>query len=255
MKELIIIGAGGMGRTLYCNAMESIGYGEVFRIKGFLDDNAEALAGYEGYPPILGTIKDYQPCPEDVFASSLGGSARRPCIEEIIRRGGEFLELIHKTARIYQNVKLGKGNFIGAYSVLGNDAVVGDYNMIQSYTVIGHDVRIGNWNRLDTHVTVFTKEYVPNNLYHCELIPKANRFRFLDAYRDKNMLDFLLPGENVVHSILKNMNGYYYFEGKPVTEEEAKAISAGSHQLHGRSVSRAGPCTVAAGVGFSGLAE
>ena len=153
MKELIIIGAGGMGRTLYCNAMESIGYREVFRIKGFLDDNAEALAGYEGYPPILGTIKDYQPCPEDVFASSLGGSARRPCIEEIIRRGGEFLELIHKTARIYQNVKLGKGNFIGAYSVLGNDAVVGDYNMIQSYTVIGHDVRIGNWNRLDTHVT------------------------------------------------------------------------------------------------------
>ena len=153
MKELIIIGAGGMGRTLYCNAMESIGYGEVFRIKGFLDDNAEALAGYEGYPPILGTIKDYQPCPGDVFASSLGGSARRPCIEEIIRRGGEFLELIHKTARIYQNVKLGKGNFIGAYSVLGNDAVVGDFNMIQSYTVIGHDVRIGNWNRLDTHVT------------------------------------------------------------------------------------------------------
>ena len=153
MKELIIIGAGGMGRTLYCNAMESIGYGEVFRIKGFLDDNAEALAGYEGYPPILGAIKDYQPCPEDVFASSLGGSARRPCIEEIIRRGGEFLELIHKTARIYQNVKLGKGNFIGAYSVLGNDAVVGDFNMIQSYTVIGHDVRIGNWNRLDTHVT------------------------------------------------------------------------------------------------------
>ena len=71
---------------------------------------------------------------------------------------------------------------------------------------------------------VFTKEYVPNNLYHCELIPKANRFRFLDAYRDKNMLDFLLPGENVVHSILKNMNGYYYFEGKPVTEEEAISL-------------------------------
>jgi sugar O-acyltransferase (sialic acid O-acetyltransferase NeuD family) len=153
MKNLIIIGAGGMGRTIYSNALESIGYGDAFGIKGFIDDNLAALDGYEGYPPIIGTIKDYLPQEGDVFVSSIGGSARRSCMEEIIRRGGEFIELIHNTARIYQNVRLGKGNFIGAYTVIGNEAVVGDYNMIQSYTVIGHDARIGNWNRIDTHVT------------------------------------------------------------------------------------------------------
>ena len=153
MKNLIIIGAGGMGRTIYSNALESVGYGDVFRIKGFIDDNLQALDGYEGYPPIISTIQDYMPERDDVFVSSIGGSARRPCMEEIIRRGGEFIELIHHTARIYQNARLGKGNFIGAYTVIGNDAVVGDYNMIQSYSVIGHDARIGSWNRIDTHVT------------------------------------------------------------------------------------------------------
>lgn len=153
MKNLIIIGAGGMGRTIYNNAQESIGYGEKFVIKGFIDDNINALDQFKNYPPIVGTISEYQPQPKDVFVSSIGGESRKPCMEEIIRRGGEFMELIHNTARLYTNVKLGIGNFIGAYSVIGNDATVGDYNMIQSYTVIGHDAVIGNWNRIDTHVT------------------------------------------------------------------------------------------------------
>ena len=153
MKHLVIIGAGGMGRTVYSNALESVGYGQTFDVKGFIDDNLLALEGFSNYPPIVGTIIGYRPQEDDVFVSSIGGGSRRPCMEEIISRGGEFIELIHKTARIYTNAKLGKGNFIGAYSVIGNDAEIGDYNMIQSYTVIGHDAKIGNWNRIDTHVT------------------------------------------------------------------------------------------------------
>lgn len=153
MKNLIIIGAGGMGRTVYSNALESVGYGEMFVVKGFIDDDLQALDDFPNYPPIIGTIKDYVPHQDDVFVSSIGGESRKQCMEEIISRGGDFMELIHKTARIYTNVKLGKGNFIGAYSVIGNDSVVGDYNMIQSYTVIGHDAKIGSWNRIDTHVT------------------------------------------------------------------------------------------------------
>lgn len=153
MKNLIIIGAGGMGRTLYSNALESVGYGEKFVVKGFIDDSLRALDGFPNYPPIIDTIRNYLPQEDDLFVSSIGGAARRPCMEEIINRGGEFMELIHQTARIYTNAKLGKGNFIGAFSVIGNDAVIGDYNMIQSYTVIGHDAKIGNWNRIDTHVT------------------------------------------------------------------------------------------------------
>lgn len=153
MKNLIIIGAGGMGRTVYSNALESVGYGEEFVVKGFIDDNLNALDGFPNYPPVIGTIRDYQPQENDVFVSSIGGASRRACMEEVIRRGGEFIELIHRTARLLTNVKLGKGNFIGAYTVIGNDVVIGDYNMIQAYTVIGHDARVGSYNRIDTHVT------------------------------------------------------------------------------------------------------
>lgn len=153
MKHLIIIGAGGMGRTIYSSAMESVGYMDHFDIKGFLDDNQNALDVFPNYPPILDTIKNYQPQKDDVFVCSIGDASRRPCMETMIARGADFINLIHKTVRIYTNATIGKGNFFGAYSVVGNDAMVGDYNMIQAYTVIGHDAKIGNWNRIDTHVT------------------------------------------------------------------------------------------------------
>ena len=153
MKHLIIIGAGGMGRTLYDMARESVGYVDVFDIKGFIDDNTGALDDFANYPPIIDTIQAYVPQQDDVFVSSIGGAARRACMERMIEKGAEFIQLIHRTARLGTNVILGKGNVIGAFTTIGADAVLCDYNMVQSYTVIGHDARIGNWNRIDTHVT------------------------------------------------------------------------------------------------------
>lgn len=154
MKHLIIIGAGGMGRTMYDMARESVGYGETYDICGFIDDNVHALDNFPNYPPMLNTIADYHPQKDDVFVCSIGGSSRRKCMEEVIARGGTFLTMIHKTARIGTNVLIGEGTVIGAFTTIGADAHIGRCNLIQSYTVIGHDSRIGDWNRIDTHVTL-----------------------------------------------------------------------------------------------------
>ena len=142
-----------MGRTVYSNALESVGYGDAFEVKGFIDDDLHALDGFPNYPPVIGTISGYQPEADDVFVCSIGGASRKPCMENIISRGGEFINVIHRTARLLTNVVIGKGNFIGADTVIGNDVVIGNYNMIQSYTIIGHDVRMGDFNRIDTRVT------------------------------------------------------------------------------------------------------
>ncbi len=154
MKHLVIIGAGGMGRTMFDMARESVGYGVDFDIKGYIDDNTHALDAFSNYPPMLSSIADYLPQPDDIFICSIGGISRRKCMEEIISRGGRFLTMIHKTARLGTNVHIGDGTVIGAFTSIGADARVGKCNLIQSYTVIGHDSRIGDWNRIDTHVTL-----------------------------------------------------------------------------------------------------
>lgn len=152
MKNLIIIGAGGMGRTIYDMARENAAYEKEFVIKGFLDDNLNSLDSFENYPPIIGAIADYKIEPDDIFICSIGGNSRRQCMETIINRGGEFMTMIHPTSRIGTNVHIGKGCYIGAYTIIAADAYIDDYNFIQSHTIVGHDVSIGKWNRIDSFV-------------------------------------------------------------------------------------------------------
>ena len=151
MKNLIIIGAGGMGRVVYDLAKECVGYNETFMIKGFIDDNVDALDNFNTYPRILGDINSYVPEPEDLFICSMGGEEKKKCISVILNKNGEFLNLIHTTVRIGTNATYGIGNIFGPYSTIASDAVIGNYNLLQQFVIIGHDCVIGDWNRLDSH--------------------------------------------------------------------------------------------------------
>ncbi len=150
MKHLVIIGAGGFGREIFCSARESIGYGEEFDIKGFLDDNMLALEGYNGYPSILGTVNDYTPETDDVFACAVGVvKTRKELSEIIIEKGGKFINLIHKTAYLSMNVKIGEGCLILADTRVHCDVTIGNHVILQPKAIIGHDVTIGDWTLIN----------------------------------------------------------------------------------------------------------
>ena len=67
MKHLIIIGAGGMGRTMYDMARESHGFGTEYDILGFIDDNTGALKNYTNYPAIIAPIQGYEPKDNEIY--------------------------------------------------------------------------------------------------------------------------------------------------------------------------------------------
>lgn len=68
---------------------------------------------------------------------------------------------------------------------------------------------------------IFSKYYIPGTLYLADLLPRANNQAMSLVYADKNLSELFFPGENIARSILKNINGYYYFNEEPVSEEEA----------------------------------
>jgi sugar O-acyltransferase (sialic acid O-acetyltransferase NeuD family) len=155
MKHLIIIGAGGMGRDIYWSAKECIGYGEVFDIKGFLDDDLSSLDGFEGYPPLLGTIDGYQIEEEDVFNCSIGNVKTKTYVCEALKaRGAKFYTLINKTAVVHDRTTLGEGCYVGEFALIGTDATIGENCLIQAYSIIGHDCVIGDYVRIDTHSVI-----------------------------------------------------------------------------------------------------
>lgn len=150
MKHLIIIGAGGFGREVYCSATESIGFGNEFDIKGFLDPDAHKLDGFEGYPPILGVEDSYPIEEDDVFVCAFGNvELKKKCCEKIISKGGSFITLIHKTAYVSKNVRIGNGCIVLAGARIHCDVTIGDFVVVQPYAIIGHDVQVGNWSLIN----------------------------------------------------------------------------------------------------------
>lgn len=68
---------------------------------------------------------------------------------------------------------------------------------------------------------IYTKDYIPMAFFQAELIGRLNRMDHYDTFSDKNLDDILLPGVKHPYYYLKNINGYYYFEGRPVDKEGA----------------------------------
>lgn len=146
MKRLVVIGAGGFGREMVAAARESEGFGTLFEIAGFLDDDASALDGFAGYPPVLGGVEEYRPREDDVFITALGDiAARRRCAEAIGSKGGKFATVVHKTAVVGPNVEIGPGSFLAPGVCITADVRIGSHACIFHNSSVGHDSYIGDF--------------------------------------------------------------------------------------------------------------
>lgn len=155
MKHLIIIGARGYGRGVYDIAKLMTDYGRTFDIKGFLDDNDNALNGYSEYAPILGPVESYEIKKDDIFVCALGDvNYKRKYVELILTKGGEFMNIIHPSVHIGSNLKIGVGCVIAYGSFVDSDVRIGDFVNIQACAVVGHDSSIGDWSILDCHTFI-----------------------------------------------------------------------------------------------------
>lgn len=149
MKNLVIIGAGGFGREMFAAAREAVGFGTEFTVAGFLDDNPNALDRFESYPPILGSLADYEIKENDVFITALGSvSTRKKCVEAIEARGGRFISVVHRTAIVGPNVEIGEGSFLAPNTTLTADVKVGRHSCVFHNSSVGHDSILGDF----THV-------------------------------------------------------------------------------------------------------
>lgn len=177
MKNLLILGASGMGREVYDMALRSNGYGSEFTIKGFLDPNINALDAFPKYPNVISSEEDYQIEENDIFILSFGDiKLRKKVYDNMEKKGASFLTLIDKQAIVSPTAKIGEGSIIFENVHLGSYSFIGKNTLIQAQSIIGHDVMIGNHCRIDcetmfvggvkvgNEVTVHTSAVINHNV-------------------------------------------------------------------------------------------
>lgn len=154
-SSLYILGAGGFGRELFHWLRQHPDCGKAWQIAGFLDDNAEALKGFDYTPGVVGSVMGYKPKPGDLLVCSLSQpKVKRPVVEDLLRRGAEFLTFVHPTAVIGGNVRLGRGTVICPGAIVTCDVTLGDFVMLNVKTTIGHDAKVGHFTTTNSHVDI-----------------------------------------------------------------------------------------------------
>ena len=153
MKDLLIIGARGFGREISLTVPYFIGFQTEFTLKGFLDDKADALDETPGYPPIIDSVEHYVPQENDVFICALGDPNWVHHYAQIIQeKGGKFINLIHRTASISHNTRLGSGCIVLNDVGISCDITIGDFVTFQTRSILGHDVKVGNYCHIGANV-------------------------------------------------------------------------------------------------------
>lgn len=155
MKNLVIVAAGGCGREVLQWAKDINKESFKWNIKGFIDDNLEALDNLICEEKILSTIDDYEIDPDDEFVCCIGNSkVRKMVVEKLKSRGAVFATLIHPSAVIADTSTLGEGVIIYPFALISDNAVIGDQCIINMYSSIAHDSVLGEYCTISAHCDV-----------------------------------------------------------------------------------------------------
>lgn len=145
MRDIIIAGAGGTGRETLWYIKEINAITPTWNIKGFIDDTKDSLNGMTGEYDIIGTINDWQPSENEVFAAAIyDPKGRESVVEKLRQRGAKFATIIHPTMHISEFAEIGEGCILGPRGSLSTNTKIGDFCYMQG-SIVGHDVTVGNF--------------------------------------------------------------------------------------------------------------
>ena len=152
MKNLYIVGAGGFGREVYGWLTDEFTLLKEHTFIGFLDDNKDALSGFDLDHKIVGKITEFEFKEDDFFICGIGSvKYKKKLCQPMLDAGAQFVTLVHPTALIGRNVTLGDGVVICPRVTLTSDIRIGAMTMINCHSSAGHDASVGAWCTISAH--------------------------------------------------------------------------------------------------------
>ncbi|PAA27259.1 transferase [Pseudomonas fragi] len=144
MKQLVIVGAGGLGRQALTQLVADYAHGTEWLIAGYLDERGPQVLAPDATFPWLGYPASFEPGPQHVFVCAVGNpQSRRAQVEPLLAKGATFVSI---RTRCYLDLRTRYGATFFGYDVsAGVDCRIGDYGFIEQQTLLGHDVTLGDY--------------------------------------------------------------------------------------------------------------
>jgi len=150
MKDIVIYGAGGLGREVASVLNNFFPEGEPRRFVGFFDDGKQMGEPISHFGKCLGGINELNawPTPIEVALCFGNGITSKTVCSKIINPNVSFPNLISRDFSILdkQTFKIGKGNIITGGCTVTTNITIGDFNLLNGSVVFGHDAQVGSYN-------------------------------------------------------------------------------------------------------------
>lgn len=146
--DLIIIGASGFGREVLQIVKDINKEKQIWNVLGFLDDNPDALEGYECDYAVIGSIKEWEPKENERFVMAIANpKIKEEVTTRLEEQGAQFVSIIHPTAIIGSFNHIGRGIVVYPYAKITVNTTIGNFVSLLGSN-IGHDATIGDYTTI-----------------------------------------------------------------------------------------------------------
>ena len=157
IKDIAIYGAGGYGREIACYIHRINEMTPTWNLIGYFDDGRQVGEDAQ-YGKILGDIDALNAWdkPIAVVLAIATPKIVRKIVEGITNAKVEFPNIIDPSVTFLdkESVRMGKGNVIGANSLIACNVRMGDFNLMNWYDQLGHEDELGNFNVVMPNVNI-----------------------------------------------------------------------------------------------------
>lgn len=146
-KRLLIIGAGGHGRSV----AEAALLGHDYALTAFLDDTAKPQQHHLWGCPVWGTTAILADCRGriDAVIVAIGNNALREALHRHVHAQGLALATVaHPAAIVSPTATIGQGSAIMAGAIVGTGAQLGEGVIVNCGAVVDHDCVVESFGHL-----------------------------------------------------------------------------------------------------------
>lgn len=150
MKDLIIIGAGGLGCEVAwtIERINAAAEKPIWNLLGFADDDPDRTSSsFAGYPLLGDPAAALADNPEaSVFVAIGNNATRAKVVDRFADR--DFPALVDPTAQVASSVTLRKGAYVAAQSVVSVGTDLGAFVIVNARAGVGHDCLVGDFSSI-----------------------------------------------------------------------------------------------------------
>lgn len=162
MKDLVIIGTGGVGRETALIVEEINKVNKKWNLLGFIDDNEDLIGKKINGYRVIGNRGYLNSRDKEIYVviAIANSFIKEGLVNYLTNENIKYATLVHPSVRLNNNIEIGKGSIIYPGVIMTVNIKIGNHVIISPKCGIGHDTVIEDYVTLLWNVNVSGAERI-----------------------------------------------------------------------------------------------